>query len=608
MRINLFLAKSICAGMATVFAVLFAFSGSNAAPADGYSVLSDADVATYRSIFELQERGDWTRANARIRTLENDVLMGHVLYQRYMHPTAYRSKFSELDAWMDQYADQPDAARVWRLANARKPAGAKAPDRPERRRWRTLPNSEAEKAKPPLRRNKSERRRVAQIKIHVRSLLARERPTQAINYLSDRAVQRDLTDHEYDQIRQWIANSYYLENVDEKALRVSQDILKTNSRKVPLAYWTAGLASWRLGAFDDAARYFQGLAAADYVTDNERASGAYWAARALFRIGKPSEAIAMLELAKDNNTSFYGILAARQLGDDPRLGTEALHVSRAELDSALSQPGVARAVALAQVGQSTLAEEEMRLAHGRADAVLDPALLLLAEHWRLPSSQLEIAYYSKVPAINAGLFPVPDFAPDNGFQLDRALLFAFMRQESKFNSRATSRVGARGLMQLMPRTAVHVAKDRSLRSTNKDRLYDPSYNMMLGQSYIQELMSGYGLNENLFELLVAYNGGPGNLKKWKRETNYMDDPLLFIESIPSRETRGFVEAVSRNLWMYRLTLDQAAPSLDLIAAGAWPRYLPVETRFAAPTQDEKIALATGGGLSIASFAPVQTDE
>ena len=71
---------------------------------------------------------------------------------------------------------------------------------------------------------------------------------------------------------------------------------------------------------------------------------------------------------------------------------------------------------------------------------------------------------------------------------------------------------------------------------------------------------------------MAYNGGPGNLNKWRRKSDYQGDPLLFIESIPSRETRAFVERVLTNLWIYRFRLGQPAPSLDAIAAGAWPRY------------------------------------
>ena len=74
-------------------------------------------------------------------------------------------------------------------------------------------------------------------------------------------------------------------------------------------------------------------------------------------------------------------------------------------------------------------------------------------------------------------------------------------------------------------------------------------------------------------MAAAYNGGPGNLAKWKRRAlPRSKDPLMFIESIPARETRDFVERVLSNLWMYRERLGQSAPSLDAIAAGELPLY------------------------------------
>ena len=71
---------------------------------------------------------------------------------------------------------------------------------------------------------------------------------------------------------------------------------------------------------------------------------------------------------------------------------------------------------------------------------------------------------------------------------------------------------------------------------------------------------------------AAWNGGPGNLNKWRRQTDNLGDALFFMESIPSRETRTFVEHVFTNLWIYRSRLGQPMPSLDAIASGEWPAY------------------------------------
>jgi soluble lytic murein transglycosylase len=94
--------------------------------------LGARDVELYREIFSVQERGEWGRADRLIARLEDRVLLGHVLYQRYMHPTGYRSQFAELSAWLDAYADHPDADRVHRLASRRRPGGAPAPQAPVR--------------------------------------------------------------------------------------------------------------------------------------------------------------------------------------------------------------------------------------------------------------------------------------------------------------------------------------------------------------------------------------------------------------------------------------------------------------------------------------------
>jgi len=171
-------------------------------------------------------------------------------------------------------------------------------------------------------------------------------------------------------------------------------------------------------------------------------------------------------------------------------------------------------------------------------------------------------------------YPVPAWLPNGGFKIDRALIYALVRQESRFNPKAKSWAGARGLMQLMPRTASFVARDRRFhRHSNKRRtLFKPEVNLALGQKYIEILLADKKIKGNLFLMAAAWNGGPGNLNKWRRKTKYMNDPLFFIESIPSRETRIFIEKVVSNLWAYRNRLGQPTPSLDTIAAGRWPVY------------------------------------
>ena len=177
---------------------------------------------------------------------------------------------------------------------------------------------------------------------------------------------------------------------------------------------------------------------------------------------------------------------------------------------------------------------------------------------------------------HAAMYPVPRWQPIGGFKLDRALILAIIRQESYFNPRAKSRRGARGLMQLMPRTAAFIGDDKGLRRDRDQVLHDPAFNMTLGQSYIDHLLGQQLVRGDLFLLLAAYNAGPGSLARWRRKVDFRDDPLLFIESIPSPETRGYIESVLTNMWMYRLQLRQSTPALDRVAAGIWPQYQSID--------------------------------
>lgn len=126
-------------------------------------------------------------------------------------------------------------------------------------------------------------------------------------------------------------------------------------------------------------------------------------------------------------------------------------------------------------------------------------------------------------------------------------------------------------MQLMPATARLMRQQTGI-SAKAGSLTDPAVNLALGQAYIDRLMQQPEVGNNLFFVAVSYNAGPGNLMKWKARDRHMGDPLLFIEAIPSRQTREFVERVLSNFWIYRHRLGQSLQSLDAVVAGDWPLY------------------------------------
>lgn len=541
------------------------------------AILSTADVELYRKIFRVQARARWDEAKALINRIENDILMGHVLFQRYMHPTGYKSSFKELRDWLSLYSDHPGAHRLYRLALKRQAKGVPRPTTPKKRTWREDLDPEYsafEIFNPP--RSAAQRKRVQEIERYVQSLIRRERPTQALAYLRRDQIKRDLTQYEFDRFGQRIAASYFAEQRDDKAYELASTLADRSHKAIPLADWTAGLAAWRLGHTAAATRHFERLAEAEYIPAALKSAAAFWASRGKLLNRKPQDYVHLLNQAADHPLTFYGILAARQLGHDLKLRFELPRLDGHSFSLLTADHGVARAVALAQVGDHILAEEEMRRAHGRVPAALDAAFVSLAERLSLPHSELIGAMATDQPGLEAGLFPVPDYEPRGGYIVDRALIYAIARQESKFYTRALSRAGAHGLMQVRPITAIDVTGDRRYSSSYRDALFEPEINLSLGQRYVKKLLNTGEPRGNMFMLATAYNGGPGNLRRWMAEIKYDDDPLLFIESIPSPETRDYIERVLTNLWIYRARLNQPSPTLKAVASGKWPVYESVD--------------------------------
>ena len=533
--------------------------------------ISEKDAQAYRDIFQLQTQGDWARADQKISELSDKVLMGYVLHQRYMHPTKYRSKYNELHKWMAAYADHPNAARIYRLALRRRPQRASPPVRPQPRQWRTKQDWTLHPKLQADSRNKGARR-IRQIEGRVRYLCRKEKAISALAEITQHLKSGRITTRQYDRMRSWVAASLYYQGYLGKARDISNSVANRNGDVAALAHWIHGLIDFRSGRYPDALTHFDRMAASPHQDASLRAAAGFWAARAAIASGNIDKVTHNLEIAAHEPMTFYGQLALAQLGRDPGFDWHPPTITPSDYHKLTERhQAITRIVALSQIGRLADAELEMQWLNGAIEDVDAPALLAISTALRLPSAQIDIASTLDIPGREAGLFPIPDFAPADGFKADRAVLYGLMRQESKFRPDAKSRVGARGLMQLMPRTASFIAKDRSLASRKgRDRLFNPEKNLEIGQAYVNYLITHVG-EESLFDVAAAYNGGPGNLRRWKNEVE-IDDPLLFIESIPSFENRDFVEKVLTNIWVYRTRLGQPAPSRDLVAAGSLPAY------------------------------------
>lgn len=541
--------------------------------------LSDADAERYRQIFALQDDGRWKEADSLIAVLDDDVLLGHVQLQRYLHPTAYASSFKELQAWLARYADLPEAERVYELATRRGKGALRRPDGAALSGWGgTLDDTESTRLRGAY--SGDDARTARKVWASAWRALRRGQTLNAKAIIEDEEARSVLTRLDHDRLRAGLAYAYFVHGRDDWALTWAAEAIKGSGAQVPLASWAAGLASWRRGDLEAAREHFARLAGAPGASPWLASAGAYWAGRAALRTRQPEQVSSFLHQAADHPRTFYGLLARRALGLPLQFDWGRDGLGAAETAALESIPAGRRALALVRIGDTERAERELRKLYPQADADQRAAVVRLADSAGMSAFALHVAAVHGQDAEDPGpgegefvaaAYPVPMWEPEGGWTLDRALLFAFMRQESGFNPDARSHAGARGLMQVMPATAAFIAEDPSLRRA-RGRLHSPEVNLALGQKYLDHLLKLPEVDGNLFFAAAAYNGGPGNLRKWQRGVRHDNDPLLFIESIPSRETRLFIERVIANLWMYRNRMGQTSPSLDMVAAGDWPRY------------------------------------
>lgn len=544
--------------------------------------LSDEDAARYRRVFELQAGAHWDAADEEIARLRDRRLVGQVERQRYLHPDSTRIAYDDLRLWLRRHGDEAGAERIHALAVARQPKGAPSPpDLPDSDR---LAGSLEDKASwgeggvTPRSRSTMGRTPDGPASDRIDSHLRNGKVTAALKVLGDDSLTRRLDSESYDSLRARIAAALFYNGSPHTALVLASASADRSGAAVPGAHWIAGLASWRQGDTAAAGRHFEAMASNTTLSPWDASAAAYWAARAQDRLGHADRAERWLDRAARCDRTFYGLIARRALGRASVFQWQVPPLTPRHLIAiADTKPGH-RALALLQVGQDDLAEQELRRIHPRDNAFLAEALVALADDAGLPALALQVGNAVASPeggTYDAALYPLPHWAPAEGFNVDRALLFAIMRQESRFEPRLTSRAGATGVMQLMPETAHDMGGDNvDYSGPERRRLFDPQWNLALGQRYVAGLLGSASVAGNLFHLTAAYNAGPSNLARWRHDLEDVGDPLLFIESIPMRETRDYVHKVLANYWIYQTRLGQRTATLDAIAAGSWPVYVP----------------------------------
>lgn len=318
--------------------------------------------------------------------------------------------------------------------------------------------------------------------------------------------------------------------------------------------WERGWTRYGKDDFRGAVTYWSELAAI-YPEHGDAQRGRYWQARALEKLGRPEEARAIYSemIASSDTSDFYGRRAMARLGVPPV--SSEIQLARTET-AWPSDPALERAKLLTDLGLDELAKREMELVEGEAnprDLLALRAVVMGRQGKRRESIALLRQAFpalggpqqSTVPEeILRAYYPL-DFedtivaaAKANG--LPAWLVAGVIRQESAFDTRATSPVGAKGLMQIMPATGSDMASRLGVRYP-ADGLYDPEFSIELGSAYLKQLIDGFDGN---IELAVAgYNGGPNRIRRLWNEagpTAELDD---FVENLYLEESRDYVKRI-----------------------------------------------------------------
>lgn len=538
--------------------------------------LAPSDVARLRRIMGLQRNGDIKGAIRETADFDTTTplaagMLGHVLADRYLG-RSMKADAGELRAWLARWSSLPDAPAVHGLLTLRLPRGKAPPPPPDE----ALSADEALAAPVPEETQPANRRT---IRNRALDRAVREAARAGNAGLAARHIARagGLEPGYASLLNGEAAQILFTQNRDQDAY----DMGRRGADACPscdsaaIAGYAAGLAAWRMDRYDLAGPMFEAAWRAELSTAALRAGAAFWAARVRLAARDPAGWYRWLQRAADEKRTFYGQLAGRVLGQDLGFTTAPREVlGEADIAAVAATEAGLRAFALLQIGQPARAEAELRLLWpaARQDPPLARAIMLVAERAGLPDLAAQLA--DVVQAADGRVrdlmrFPIPKLRPAGGFTADPALVYGLARTESNFNPSSVSRAGALGIMQIMPRTARFV---NNAQGGGRIRLDDPAINLDLGQRYLGYLASIDVVDGDLLRLLASYNTGQGNMGRWHGAVQDRGDPLLFIEAVPTDETRAFIPRVLAYSWIYAARLRLPAPGLDELAAGVWPRY------------------------------------
>ncbi|MCK9529316.1 MAG: transglycosylase SLT domain-containing protein [Gammaproteobacteria bacterium] len=317
------------------------------------------------------------------------------------------------------------------------------------------------------------------------------------------------------------------------------------------------------------------LTAIAAVPNEERESEEwqYWTGRALEALGHKDAAQRHYANAAQER-AFHGFLAAARLGEPPNIATVPVGVTDQALEALRLAPAMVRVRELQAVGMDVQSRREWREALARLDEDGLQVAAKLAHEWGW-FDQAIIALGKTRERRDLELrFPTPYqeevLAAATKRGVDPAFIFAVMRQESAFGAEARSRVGALGLMQLMPATARQTARVHKLPLRSRADILKADTNIRLGTAHLSDLLERY--EGNRVFVLAAYNAGPRRVERWRPD--HVPVPAdIWVANITFGETREYVQRILTYTAIYEWRLGRDITPLDAWLHTVEPRYI-----------------------------------
>ena len=546
------------------------------------NLLNENDVKIYKEVFKLQSKPIksrnskvWKKIEKLKKQIDNKILLGTLNADKYLHPTGWRSSYKELKDWLNEYHDHPDAYKIHRIAVRRKPIKSKPPKKPSGNFLNGYGNISKDLIKPTFPLAKSRYKRDSFIiSIKVRRAIRRKNLEYVENLLSAKKIKQKLTFQELAQLRAELAHAYFIFKKDKKSIRQARISISLSGHKNALAFWSGGLASWRLENLKQSKWFFNNLSNLTYGPESILSAGSFWSAKVAYHMGEYKKVNEYLYRAIKYDRTFYSTLSKAALGYQDNYNFKLENISKRFIVKLKSSKPGRRILALIQISEFHRASREFRKVIFNFNEKEYPEIISFASKNNMPGFAFRLSAilrndYNKI--ILGGLYPVPDWDFSSLPIKDKSLLFSISRQESGFNPRAKSYANALGLMQVLPSTASFIMKNRAYRK--KEMLYDEEKNLYVASKYIQFLLNLDIVKKDVSKMLASYNAGPGNFSKWSKNLKKTEvDPIFMIETLPARQTRNYIKLVLTNLWIYKIRLKEKPNLLFKLASGSIPKY------------------------------------